>query len=70
MTHDDYYIETPALRRYRRHEEDKISNPDRHLLTQDFYTREEMLSLCVWCTIKFCDLYKYDPQNNGYRKIT
>ena len=31
------------------HEEDKRLFPDRHWLTKDSYSKEEMLNMCIYC---------------------
>jgi hypothetical protein len=55
----DYSLETLQERRNRRHEEDKIINPDRHNPQKDRYTLEESMEFCSMCAPNFRDNYEY-----------
>lgn len=62
---NSYYKDTPQERKKRRHEEDKIENPHRHLLTKDFYTHSEGMDFCPLCADEQLKNYIYD-----YRTMT
>lgn len=40
------------------HEWDKKQNPERHRLTKDFYSREDMKEMCLYCA----EYYKWNDQ--------
>lgn len=69
ITTENYYIETPKAKRVRRHEEDKLANPDRHNPQKNNYSYEESLNLCFWCAPFFTDKYQYDAKTHRYIRI-
>jgi len=63
---NEFHLETPQERRARRHEEDKIINPDRHDPQKIAYSFMEAQSLCYWCAPNFSEKYVYNAQSNEY----
>ena len=66
MNPENYYKETLQQRHARRHEEDKVNNPERHHPTAKIITREESTGFCPWCAPNWTDKYEYNAQNDCY----
>lgn len=52
------------------HQEDRRISPYRHYLIKDSYLREEMLDMCIECSIrnKWNDKLEYDARTNTFYK--